>query len=694
MIYFNTKQKQNWFKEFEVSALLTYISNIEFIYLDTETTGLDPHINKPILLIIGDEHNQYVIDLRTNLKEAIFILKRLATRTFVAHNAKFDTKMMLSINIHITSWICTMVNSLVLYSGIKSYKGKQMRHSLDALLSRHFNIPMAKDIRQYFINKPDDLPFSKVEIEYAAKDIQYLPKLLKRQLQLASQFQLYYLINPYNYNLEGKFIYIIATMEYEGIGFNKDKWLKNATKVKSYLDNVKINLVNEIKTLIPSNPRLGYKRIYNFSSNDDLYYVFESTNEISNLPIREDLEEYREKQLNKILKKREKKAEVSIGTKKNSKVIGHIPLLFNDIEEIEYKLSPKETHSLGEAALNEFLETNPESILYTFVKLLLEYRESSKLFSTYGESFALKNKITDTLFDDYTVNSKNINKITNRIHSNYAQVRTLTGRLSSSGPNMQNIPQTNSLRNCFIPREGYAFMIIDYDRQELVILASQSKDKTLLASINDGLDLHSYLATGSYRIIEDNSELVVSKTENKVYRNNHKPVLFGWIYGAGAHRISKTLNITKLLGQKVKDRLEELLIGAKNYLTKVRNKALKEKEVRCGSKANRRRYFQKNVQEHSLKKQAGNYKMQSTGASMVKEAMVETDKQILRELRIKYPYSYAVMTVHDEATYQLPIELIKEVSPKIADIWIKVGNSYLDGVEITAEWEISNFWKK
>ena len=151
------------------------------------------------------------------------------------------------------------------------------------------------------------------------------------------------------------------------------------------------------------------------------------------------------------------------------------------------------------------------------------------MFSTYGEKFAVKSKDTNTLFGDYIQKSKNINATTGRIHSTYNQARTMTGRLSSSNPNMQNIPQTNNLRNCFIPAPGYIFMVIDYDRQELVILASQSKDKILLASIKEGLDLHSYLATGSYQIIDDDPELIVSKTINSKYRNAHKPVLFGWM---------------------------------------------------------------------------------------------------------------------------------------------------------------------
>lgn len=643
MVYYVTKSKQLNFKSICFKKIVAYFDNKQYVYLDTETTGLDPHTNKPILLIVGDEDTQFVIDLRTYTKEATELLQSLQHLYWVAHNAKFDAKMLMSLGIEHTKWVCLLTASLVIYSGLKFDKhNKSIKHGLDSVLKRELNVEMKKDIRKNFINKPDTQSFSKVEITYAANDIKYMPELLAKFLKYSESFNLNYLINPNNYNLENKFITVIASMEYVGIRFNMESWLHNALEVKKYLDSISISLKEELNKLKIHFPKLKHILSYNFGSTDDIFHVFKATNELSKLTKRDDLEDFILTQTIKERKKARKKSEVSI----EGEVVGKVGKLFN-IPEATVKIKDTQQYSLGESYLQEYLESNTDSPIFDFIKLLLEYREGSKLFSTYGEAFAIKAKDTGTLFGDYVSTSNNINDITAKIHSNYSQVRTMTGRLSSAKPNMQNIPQTNKLRNCFIPEEGYVFMIIDYDRQELVILASQSKDKTLLASINEGLDLHSHLATGSYRIIEDDQQLVVSKTENKEYRNNHKPVLFGWIYGAGAYRIAKTLSITKELGELVKERLEELLVGAKDYLNKVRDLAVRKRVVRCGSKANRRRFFEKSIKDHSLKKQAGNYKMQSTGASMVKEAMVETDLQILSKVREEYPKTYAVMQVHD-----------------------------------------------
>ena len=86
--------------------------------------------------------------------------------------------------------------------------------------------------------------------------------------------------------------------------------------------------------------------------------------------------------------------------------------------------------------------------------------------------------------------------------------------------------------------------------------------------------------------------------------------------------------------------------------------------------------------------------MQSTGASMVKEAMIETDEKLLRPLRKEYPYTYIVMQEHDEGVYQIPDSTLSYLPKQIHDIWVEVGNSYLDGVEIDAEYKISKCWTK
>jgi len=314
-----------------------------------------------------------------------------------------------------------------------------------------------------------------------------------------------------------------------------------------------------------------------------------------------------------------------------------------------------------------------ETPLEDLIRLILEYREMAKLVSTYGESF-----------------TKKINRNTGKVHTEYSQARTKTGRLSSSKPNLQNIPKDANIRKAFIAEENYIFMTIDYGSQEMKIITSLSKDEILLKAINEGLDLHTYLATNSFRIINNNPNYEISKQE----RTLHKPVLFGWLYGAGPFRIHKVLNVSINIAKLIKQKLDNALFGASTFLNKVRDAAVKNRIVFDLAKTNRRRFFTKEIAEHSLRKQGGNFPIQSTGASMVKEAMVRTEFEILREIRKDYPLTQAVLQVHDECVYQLPIELAEKIAKRIQKLWIEIGETYLDSVKIEADYKLEKYWIK
>jgi len=647
---------------------IVFVSELETIFLDTETTGLCPHTNKPILLICGSTIMQIVFDLRTKANEAKEFLLLNKDKLFVAHNVKFDYKMLANyLNIDLPNWYCTEVTSRVLYNGLP------LRHSLDAILDRHFNIKMSKEVRSSFINKADSTPFTKHEIEYAADDVKYLEQLFNRQLELINKFNMQYLLLPYT-GLEQRFVTVLAKMELQGVRLDTIKWKEALVSNGVVLQELETKLKEELN-LLKQDFKYLRNRKYNFSSVDDLFFIFKWTNEIINFPKREDLEEYKAKQVTKAKTLQNKKASVIVGTKKKNKVIGQVPMLFDIQEEINVIINESEEYSFGNNTIKEYLEDNPDSVLYDFLETYLEYKKLQKLTSTYGESFL-----------------GIINKKTNRIHSEYSQVWTKTGRLSSSKPNLQNLPQAESIRNCFVAEEGYTLLTIDYSGQELVILASQSDDELLKKAVLEDYDLHSLLAKESFSIINE-EPTEVSKSVNKHLRNKHKPVLFGLIYGSGAFRIHKILQTPIAKAKLVKARIEQILHKAFSYLNKERDLGLKNKSIRDGSKSNRRRLFT-NEAEHSIRKQAGNFKIQATGSSMIKEAMVEVE-QYLQKYRINYPYIYIIMQVHDEIVCQLPIDLAEQMAKDIKQIMINVGNSYIkETVKINADYKIQPCWTK
>jgi DNA polymerase I-like protein with 3'-5' exonuclease and polymerase domains len=647
-------------------ADINYVLALNEVFLDTETTGLDPYTNKPILLILGDEEIQLVIDLRTKKDVAVTILNSLQDKLWIAHNAKFDAKMLaIGLGYMHYNWYCTEVASRVLYNGLP------LKHGLDACLLRHFKIEMSKQQRSSFINKKDSTNFIANEIIYAATDIKYLSMLYKRQLELIKQFDLEYLLNPIT-GLEHRFIPALCNMELQGINIDKTKWLLAIEETKALLIEAETQLMNELATL-----KLNYKflknRKYNLSSTDDIYYIFKHTNQLQYLKKRDDLDAYREKQLEKARTTNLNKAAAFVGSKKKNKIAGYTANLF-DIPEQEIKIEEKEEYAFGKPNIKEFMEDNPDSPLYDLLEHLLEYKKLQKLVTTYGTTFLEK-----------------LHPITNKLHSEYSQAYTKTGRLSSSNPNLQNIPQSKTIRNAFIAEEGYSLLTIDYGGQELAIIASQSKDPLLMKAANEEFDLHSLLAKESYSIIQG-KPVEVSKSINKELRNKHKPVLFGLLYGAGPFRIHKVLGIPIQLAKQVKQRIEKVLHRAFEYLTVEREKGFRTKAVRDGSKTNRRRLFT-NEAEHSIRKQSGNFKIQSTGASMVKEAMTEVDL-LLKPYRKDFPKTYVIMQVHDEIVCQLPLEYDKILAEQIKTKMIEVGLTYLQDVKLDAEYQLLPYWTK
>lgn len=656
--------------------------NKDAIGWDTETTGLVPFYSRPIMDIFGDEDNSVVIDLLTVPESTVrFIHNYYSDRLWIAHNAKFDYKMMSYHykDIAIPSVHCTMVVSQIIYNGYK------VSHSLENLVRNYFGVQLDKDVRVSFVNWDVTQPFSYREIQYAADDVKWLIPLKNKQYEYVNKWGYQPLVD-----LENKFLPLLSQMELGGFRFDTDKWLSLSESNNEQLKTIEQEIVTELIRLSKSRPRLrnylvgrikGEDSTINLKSKDELANILEELEELGNFEVRKDLQEFIDNKITKKETARIKK--VTVKTKQGNYVVGS---LF-DVPISEPELKNSEAIKLGKVEIQDYLrnEANINSPIRKLLDLVLQHRAKAKELSTYGSKFA-----------------EQVNKVTGRIHTEYRQTATATGRLSSSkykvdgkvreGYNAQNIPKTEAMRNCFMADDGYMIATIDYSGQETVLAASQSKDPMLMASVNEGTDLHSYLATGTFRIVYNDPELIVTEKHNKPLRTAHKPILFGVFYGAQASRVSQVLNIPKSIATQVYNNIRKLLPDFFTYQDSVQKFALSNMYIHDHSKYKRRRWFTKDDPKHRIEKQASNFGMQSSGASMMKEALV-TIEEFLQTIRHEYPLARIIGTVHDEAIIQLPADR-KDYAERCKEIMIEVGNSFVEGVSLKASLAWEPYWTK
>lgn len=272
--------------------------------------------------------------------------------------------------------------------------------------------------------------------------------------------------------------------------------------------------------------------------------------------------------------------------------------------------------------------------LHPLAKYALEYRQLAKLKSTYADSLPLL-----------------INPQTGRIHTSYNQTVTATGRLSSSDPNLQNIPVRGELgkrfRQAFIPSQGHLFLSADYSQIELRILAHLSEDDTLIETFLHGRDVHDETAL---RVFGESSSLFKEEQRRKA-----KIINFSIIYGTSAFSLAKELETSTSEAQKFIDRYYEKYPKVQEFLEKKVNEA-KQKGYSETIFA-RQRQVPELKQNDKTAQQAGrrialNTPIQGSAADLMKKAMID----IWRELKRQAFKSKMILQVHDELVFELPDE--------------------------------------
>ncbi|EPW7034651.1 DNA polymerase I [Vibrio parahaemolyticus] len=313
-------------------------------------------------------------------------------------------------------------------------------------------------------------------------------------------------------------------------------------------------------------------------------------------------------------------------------------ILFEKMGLPVVKKTPSGTPSTNEEVLQEL------ALDYPLPKLILEYRGLAKLKSTY----------TDKL-------PKMINPSTGRVHTSYHQAVTATGRLSSTDPNLQNIPIRNEegrrIRQAFVAPAGYKILAVDYSQIELRIMAHLSGDQALLDAFRDGKDIHAATAAEIMGVSIDQ----VSSEQ----RRRAKAVNFGLIYGMSAFGLAKQLGIPRGEAQAYMDKYFERYPGVMQYMEDTRSAAADKGYVETifGRRLHLPEIKSRNgMRRKAAERAAINAPMQGTAADIIKKAMLLVDQWIQEEGngRVKL-----LMQVHDELVFEAEESSLSEIESKV-----------------------------
>lgn len=316
-------------------------------------------------------------------------------------------------------------------------------------------------------------------------------------------------------------------------------------------------------------------------------------------------------------------------------------VLFERLELPVLKKTPKGAPSTAEEVLVELSHD------YELPAVILQYRSLAKLKSTYTDKLPLQ-----------------INQKTGRVHTSYHQAVAATGRLSSSDPNLQNIPirstEGRRIRQAFVAPTGRCIVAADYSQIELRIMAHLSADAGLVNAFANGLDVHRATAAEVFGTSVD------EVTDNQ--RRDAKAVNFGLIYGMSAFGLARQLGVSRGVAQDTIDRYFDRYPGVAEYMDRTRAQAADQGYVE--TLFGRRLYLPeikaKGPRRQAAERTAINAPMQGTAADIIKRAMIDVD-QWLSDSDLD---ALMIMQVHDELVFEVDNgcvdELVKEVTARMA----------------------------
>lgn len=616
--------------------MLGDIARAKVLYVDTETTGLDPYTSKFLLLQIHTGAVNYIVDFLALDLELLKLLKFTfedATVTKVFHNAVFDWKMLKhsgdfeAIGLH-----CTMVTDQMLNAGLLS------GYSLADVALRRLNIDVDKSVREQFINRDITIPFTKEELEYAALDTEILVPIYAQQIKELEEKNLQRV-----YELECGLIPVTAAMEYRGLLVDRERLELARPMAEAFAVKANVGLQDAFIEMGAASQILFTKEGYvavKTSSNPQMLQAFHT-------------------------------AGIAVESLKGS-----------ELAEWDTFWAAKNQVKIDEIVRQD-IDIDDDDVSF-FHHPLLKKHDIRKTAA----------KLKGTFLDGV---HKAINPVTHAVHPHFNQCgAAATGRYSSSEINFQNIVKPAKIkaigldercyvRPLFIARPGHMFIIADYSGIELAVLAIMAGDQRLLDQVVRG-DVHTYVANNleGPRIERITGSLITAKNKKdgvwEVARDSFKKVNYSIAYGTsefGMHK-KQYLQLASIgIPITVKDTKRwldtwkhELFPDVGKFLNANAEFAVTRHYTE--SVLGRKRFWPDDIRSDKWRAMAAqregmNQPIQASSADMTKTALYMLSQ------RLDKRYAHIVATVHDEIIVEVRKDYAEQYKILTADTMREAG---------------------
>ena len=574
----------------------------DMLGVDIEGTGLDPYVDKLLLVQVGTAEKSYIFDAQRmslfGLEPLIALLENPKIIKLM-HNGKFDYGFIkLQVGAKVANIYDTMLAEGILTAGIKHLQ------SLAALSEQYLETRLNKSVRKSF----EELKYQITEdqLKYSALDTLVLFPIFDQQFKRLKEENLVNIAK-----LEFAVTVVVAEMELKGIYIDVDMWRK---------------IIDELRK-----KRVGFALQFQ----DAIRPLYEAT---------------------------------------------QVDLFGVNSEVINMNSQPQ-LMDLFNNKLGVIVPSTGDEILvgvdHPVAKILRDYRAYEKLISAFGESLLAK-----------------VNKKTGRLHPDFMQLGTATGRFACANPNLQQIPRNSEeapFRKCFKPAAGYKLVVTDYSSMEMRILASLSKDKMLVDTIKNGYDIHSRTASLMWGL-EYSADF---KKKYPEQRQAAKIINFGLVYGMGPGGLARQIGKSMDEARELMDVYFRSYPDIKKWLNRAGDDA-----VRRGwsvTPAGRKRWY--HIPETTdpdykrkisqIQREAKNHPIQGTNADITKYALVFMQDRLKKE----GVDGFVTHTVHDEVVCEVREDQAEDWAKIQVEEMVRAGELIIKDVPIASEPFVGDVWE-
>lgn len=617
--------------ELNLTELFRELGENPSISIDTEATSLDPLTAEWILLQVKIGEEIYLFDARTlDRKFLSYIISLLISsgKKILAHNSKFDSKIIYKgTGILLNNIHDTMLVESLLYRGLSTGK---VFYSLAELVELYCQEKLDKDTRLSFIDFKGEL--SMEQLTYAALDVVYLEKICKLQQEKVTAKGLSSIVG-----LEMDLIPVLVVMELTGVYLDKEEWVSLEKKA---VEDGKKSYEEILDTIIN---KIDFSKYANGLELATTFFI-----PISTKRDRVTLESITDASLIKDWFR----SHLNINSSKQllSVLTGPFKLKITSTDEKILK------------------DVKDDSI----IPYLLSYRGFNKKVTTYGEKFL-----------------KHVRPDTGRIHAEFLQNGTESGRFSCTNPNLQNIPADKQYRKPFRAPDGKLLISFDFSQQEYRLAGAISRDPIIIDAYVTGKDMH----TATASIIYGKKLEEVTKDE----RSFGKTINFAVLYGSTSYGLAFNLKISQDVAETF---LEKFYAG---YPTLSMFKRAVEDEIwkrkYSSTVLGRKRYWddkmlftdykEANKYENRVRREGFNHIIQGTGADVTKLSMIKMFKD--------NPFGESfklIMQIHDEIVVEVDEKIAKEAEEFGKRCMIDVFQPFLGIIPAAVDSSVGPYWSK